>query len=605
MTLDTVTLEVIRNALPAVANEMAADLQRTSYNMMIYEVRDYCTALLNTKGELISQNVGGVSHFVADLGVLVVDGMRRYGESGFKQGDVVITNHQAVAGQHLNNVVIYAPYFYRGELLMFMMVRAHWIDVGGLSTGFGAGPQVADPWLEGLQLDQLKIYEEGRLDETLYRVIKDNIRFPESSLGDMKSQMAACRLAARRMDELFDRYGRDTMLAAIARIFDETEQKCRNVVAQLPDGVYEASASIDDDGVLRGVPVPIRVKVTVKAGAMTIDLSGCASERKAGINSRTLAGARVAYKALTGPLDPVNEGSFRALEAIVPEGNVMMARYPAPMSSWSVIVPTVVDTIVTALAKAMPDRVPAGHHALLGGAVVFFGVHPKTGRRFVVQSIEGGGWGGRPFEDGESGTVSVCQGDVRNGSIEGIELKCPVLVESRALRADSCGAGKFRGGLGIDMQVCNLVEGKWNFEHARREHCPPWGLWGGTAGEAGGYLLRRPGEKDFTVMTGAHVAVPIGSAAIVRTGGGGGWGDPLERDPTLVCGDVAEGLVSPAAAHKLYGVAVRSNMSLDEAATGRLRQRLRSTRGSRAKTDNKRSKRISQKAGGKTKARIR
>jgi N-methylhydantoinase B len=484
--LDTVTLEVIRNALPAVANEMAADLQRTSYNMMIYEVRDYCTALLNPKGELISQNVGGVSHFVADLGVLVVDGMKRYGAGGFKPGDVIITNHQAVAGQHLNNVVIYTPYFYRGELLMFMMVRAHWIDVGGTSTGFGAGPQVADPWLEGLQLDQLKIYEKGKLNETLYRVIKDNIRFPESSLGDMKSQMAACRLAARRMDELFERYGRETMLAAIAQIFDETEQKCRNVVARLPDGLYEASASIDDDGVLKDVPVPIHVKVSIKAGSMTIDLSGCASERKAGINSRTLAGARVAYKALTGPLDPVNEGSFRALDVIVPEGNVMMARYPAPMSSWSVIVPTVVDTIVTALGRAMPDKVPAGHHALLGGAVVFFGVHPQSKRRFVVQSIEGGGWGGRPAEDGESGTVSVCQGDVRNASIEGIELKCPVLIESRALRPDSCGAGRFRGGLGIDLRVRNLVEGKWNFEHARREHCPPWGIWGGTAGEAGG-----------------------------------------------------------------------------------------------------------------------
>ena len=195
MKLDAVTLEVIRNALPAVANEMAADLQRTSYNMMIYEVRDYCTALLDTKGELISQNVGGVSHFVADLGVLVVDGMKRYGADGFKPGDVIITNHQAVAGQHLNNVVIYMPYFYKGELLMFCMVRAHWIDVGGSSTGFGAGATVADPWLEGLQLDQLKIYEEGKLNETLYRVIKDNIRFPESSLGDMKSQMAACRLA--------------------------------------------------------------------------------------------------------------------------------------------------------------------------------------------------------------------------------------------------------------------------------------------------------------------------------------------------------------------------------------------------------------------------
>src|SRR2546423_2685199 len=259
--LDPVTLEVVRNALPAIANEMAADLQRTSYNMMIYEVRDFCTALIDTKGQLISQNVGGVSHSVADLGVLIIDGMKRYGAEGFHDGDVIITNHQAVAGQHLNNVVIYTPYFYQGELLMFLMVRAHWIDVGGSSTGFGAGASVVDPWFEGLQLDQLKIYEKGKLNETLYRVLKDNIRFPESSLGDMKSQMAACRLAARRMDELFDKYGRETILKAIARIFDETEQKCRNVVAQLADGIYEAASALDDDGVLKGEPVPIRVKV--------------------------------------------------------------------------------------------------------------------------------------------------------------------------------------------------------------------------------------------------------------------------------------------------------------------------------------------------------
>src|SRR6516164_1110509 len=423
--------------------------------------------------------------------------MKRYGEDGFKPDDVVITNHQAVAGQHLNNVVIYTPYFYRGELLMFMMVRAHWIDVGGTSTGFGAGPQVADPWLEGLQLDQLKIYEKGKLNETLYRVIKDNIRFPESSLGDMKSQMAACRLAARRMDELFERYGRETMLAAIAQIFDETEQKCRNVVSRLADGVYEASASIDDDGVIAGEEVPIHAKVTVKSGEMIIDLSRCSAERKAAINSRTYAGARVAYKALTGPFDPVNEGSFRALKVVIPEGNIMMARFPAPMAGWSGIVPVVVDTIVRALAVAMPERVPAGYHGLLGGAVVFFGMNPKTGRRFVVQSIEGGGWGGRPFEDGASGTVSVCQGDVRNGSIEGIELKCPVVVESRALRMDSCGAGKFRGGLGIDMQVRNLVEGRWNFEQPRRSKCPPWGVRSGEPGEPGGYLLRLPIEREF------------------------------------------------------------------------------------------------------------
>src|SRR6202453_3577349 len=182
--LDAVTLEVIRNALPAIANEMSADLQRTSYNMMIYEVRDFCTSLVNTKGELISQNVGGVSHFVADLGVIITDAMERFGKDGFAPGDVFITNHQAVAGQHLNNIVIYMPYFFEGELLMFSMVRAHWIDVGGMSTGFGAGPEVGAPWLGGLQLDQLKIYEGGTVNDTLYRVIKDNIRFPESSLGD-------------------------------------------------------------------------------------------------------------------------------------------------------------------------------------------------------------------------------------------------------------------------------------------------------------------------------------------------------------------------------------------------------------------------------------
>jgi len=574
--LDPVTLEVVRNALPAIANEMAADLQRTSYNMMIYEVRDFCTALVNARGELISQNVGGVSHFVADLGVLITDAVKRYGKKGFKPGDVLITNHPAVAGQHLNNVVIYVPYFLKGELLAFSMVRAHWIDVGGTSTGFGAGPEVPDPWQEGLQLDQLKIYDGGRLDQTLHRVIRDNIRFPESSLGDMNSQIAACRLGIRRLDELFRKYGRDTILKAIARIFDETETKCRNVVAQLADGVYQAESFFDDDGVTPNDRVRIHAKVTVKASAMTIDLSGCSAERKAAVNSRTLAGARVAYKAITGPLDPVNEGSFRALDVIIPEGNIMMARYPAPMAGWSIFVPTVVETILSSLAPAIPERIPAAHHALLGGSVVFFGVHPKSRRRFVVQSIEGGGWGGRPLEDGESATVSVCQGDVRNGSIEGIELKCPVLVKARALRRDSAGPGKFRGGLGIDMQVRNFVEGKWNFERANRRGCPAWGLWGGKPGESGGYYLRSPGESEYRMMHGSHKPVSADSDVIVRTGGGGGWGDPLERDPEAVRSDVLEELVSKEAARDDYGVVLREDLSVDPAATLELRQSLKS-----------------------------
>lgn len=572
--LDPVTLEVIRNALPAISNEMAVDLQRTSYNMIIYEIRDFCTGLVNPRGELVSQNVGGVSHFVADLGIMIADGMRRYGSRGFKPGDVVISNHQAVAGQHLNNVVIYMPYFFEGELLMFAIVRAHWIDVGGTSTGFGAGSTVADPWLEGLQLDQLKIYEEGRLNEPLYRVIKDNIRFPESSLGDMKSQMAACRLALRRLDELFGRYGRRTVLAAISRIFEETEAKCRNVVSRFPDGVYEAESFLDDDGVQKGDAVRLHARVTIDSGGMSIDLSGCSPERRSAINSRTLAAARIAYKALTAPTEAVNEGSFRALTVVIPEGSIMMARYPMPMASWSMILPLVVDTIVAAMAQAIPEKVPAAHFGLMANNGVFFGVNPSTRRRFVVSASGGGGWGGRPFEDGESASVTVCQGDVRNASIEEMEMKSPVLIHTRGLRRDSGGAGKFRGGLGSTMRIRNLVEGRWNLERPRRQHCPPWGLRGGFVGEPGVKLMKRKNDAEFQDVDASRHWVPADTEVVIHAGSGGGWGDPLERDAARVQWDVIEDLVSIEAARMQYGVVLKDDFSIDERATVALRERL-------------------------------
>ena len=572
--LDPVTLEVIRNALPAISNEMSADLQRTSYNMMIYEVRDYCTALVNPAGELVSQNVGGVSHFIADLGVLIEDAVKRYGKEGFSPGDVLITNHQAVAGQHLNNVAIHVPFFYEGELLMFAICRAHWIDVGGSSTGFGSGP-VADPWLEGLQFDQLKIYEAGKRNEMLFRMISDNIRFPESSLGDLKSQIASCHLALRRLEELFRKYGRDTVVAAISRIFDETEQRCRNIVAGFKDGVYEARSSIDTDGITPDKPYDFHVKVVIDEGNMTIDLSDCPRERQIGWNARTRAAPRIAYKALTLPREPVNEGSFRALNDIIPEGSMMMARYPISMSGWSTYIPTVVDTIVAAVAPAMPERCPAAHHANLGGAV-FFGMNPKTKRRYMLQTIEGAGWGGRPHEDGESGLVSVCQGDVRNASIEATELKCPLVIEARRLRRDSGGPGKHRGGLGIELQVRNLMEGRWAARQPQRKACPSWGLWEGEPGEGGTYLLTLPGEKEFKQVDALVRVVPPQSVVVVRHGGGGGWGNPLERDPEEVRCDVVEDLVSVEAARERYGVEFQGNGVVDAGATLALRKALRS-----------------------------
>ncbi len=583
MKIDPVTLEIIRNALPAIANEMSYDLQRTSYNMMIYEVRDYCCALLDLQGNLLSQNVGGVSHFVSDLGVIIKDGMEKFGAENFHPGDVIVTNHQAVGGQHLNNVVIYMPFFFEGELIGFPTVRAHWVDIGGLSTGFGASVNVFDPWMEGLQLDQLKIYEAGGPMEVLLKVIADNIRYPESSMGDLRAQMAACQLALRRLEELFNKYSRDVVLDAVKRVFADTEAKCRKVVEKIPDGEYMAESFIDDDGFERDVPLLIKAQVIVSGSDMTIDLSGCASQRKGSVNSRTLAGPMVAYKALTMPVDPVNEGSFGALKVIIPEGNFMMAKFPAPMSGWSLPIPTVVDTILKALAPAIPDRIPGGHLGVLGGTIVFFGYDPEKGKNFVVQSIEGGGWGGRPYEDGESASVSICQGDVRNSPIENIELKCPVIAEERKLRQDSGGPGKFRGGLGLDTRVRNLVEGRWNLLQTRRRRLPPWGLWEGRPGAISDALLRLPGQSEWQSVDVSLHPVPKDSGAIIRTAGGGGWGDALERDAARVRLDVAEGFVSMEAARDDYGVVLRPGShanihELDAEATRKLREEMRKKR---------------------------
>jgi N-methylhydantoinase B len=277
----------------------------------------------------------------------------------------------------------------------------------------------------------------------------------------------------------------------------------------------------------------------------------------------------VAYKALTTPEEPVNAGAFRALKVIIPEGNLMMAKYPAPMAEWSTPLPTVVDTVARALAPAMPDRVPAAHLGFLGGAVVFTGVDPATGQRFVVQTLEGGGWGGRPHEDGPSASLSVCQGDVRNAPIETIELRCPVVIEERKLRPDSAGPGKHRGGFGVEIVVRNLVGGRWNLSQPRRRGCPPWGLWGGRNGEPPNYLLKRPADEDFEPVDVVLHEVPAGSRAALRTSGGGGWGEPFERDPEAVLHDVREGLVSVPAAEREYGVVIVDDRVDAEATTRR------------------------------------
>jgi N-methylhydantoinase B len=246
------------------------------------------------------------------------------------------------------------------------------------------------------------------------------------------------------------------------------------------------------------------------------------------------------------------------------------------MANWSRVIPTLVDAVLLALAPVMPDRIPAEHLGVLGGIVVFFGVDPRTGERFVTQSIEGGGWGGRPWEDGESAAVSVCQGDVRNAPIEKMELKWPILVLSRELRRDSGGPGKFRGGLGMATQVRGLCEGSWTLADSGRRDFPPQGLFGGRPGVSSDHFLRLPEEEEFKKVNIVRHWVPENAEGIVATAGGGGWGNPLERDPERVRLDVVREYVSLQAARDEYGVVLdEDTLEVNEEETLRLRKKIR------------------------------
>jgi N-methylhydantoinase B len=551
--ISPITVEVVRNAINAYADEMGNALSRSAYNMMIYEVRDYCCGLIDPQGRMISQNKGGLPIFLADLGVVVEDGIARIGLDGFAPGDVVIMNHGQVCGQHLNNVAIYAPCFVDGEVMAFAATRAHWVDIGGMRVGFGSNA-TTEIFQEGLQFRSLKIYEGGKRNETLWQIIADNVRFPESALGDLRAQVASCQLGIRRYAELVGRYGRETVRSCIEAIWDNAEREARAFVEQLPDGVYTAESFLDNDGRALDQLLRIKVTVTVRGDRMIVDFSEMNPQVAGSLNSGYsggLACARIAFKNLTQPTAPVNEGCFRPLEVISPEGTILNARSPAALGQWSIPMPTVIDTILRALAPALPERIPAGHSGVMSG-YSFAGFREDDGRRFLLMNIVGGGWGGRPTEDGENGAVSVCQGDVRNAPIELQEIQYPFVVERFTLRDGSGGAGKFRGGLGTTiayrcLQACNV-----NI-NSERTNVPPWGLWGGEPGETMHAIIERTDGRIETILKGTAIPLHAGDRVTFHNAGGGGWGNPRERDARAVEHDLRRGYVSPEAARATYG----------------------------------------------------
>jgi N-methylhydantoinase B len=538
-----VTVEVVRNAVVAYADEMANVLAKSAYNMMIYEVRDYCCGLLDAEGRMISQNRGGLPIFLADLGPAVLDGVERYGLNGFEPGDVVIMNHGGVCGQHLNNVVIFAPCFHDGKVAGFAATRAHWVDIGGVRQGFGS-VATTEIFGEGLQFRSLKIYEAGKRNETLWQIIRDNIRFPEAALGDLRAQIAACNIGVKRYGELLSRYGRDSVEQSVAVVWDQAEAAARRVVETIPNGEYEAESFLDNDGRNLAERLRIKVKVVVSGSRMVVDFTEMQKQVTSPLNSGRsggIAAARVAFKALTSPALDVNEGCFRPLEVILPEGTMLSAKPPAALGLWSIALPTVIDTILRALAPAMPGMIPAAHKGDMGGCS-FFGFR-EDGSRFLLMNIFGGGWGGRPDEDGESASVSICQGDVRNTPIELQEIKYPMIIEQHALRPDSGGAGRYRGGLGVVLTYRCLVKCRANINLERLTD-PPWGLHGGLKGAINEAIITRANGEQRTVQKETEIALDPGDRVTFLTAGGGGYGDASERSADDIRRDLTEGLVT-------------------------------------------------------------
>jgi len=561
MNVHPVTLEVVRNALVAYSEDMATALCKSAYNMMIYEVRDYCCGLIDTDGRMISQNKGGLPIFLADLGAAVLDGIERFGLDGFAPGDAIIMNHAETCGQHLNNIVIYTPCFHDGELVAFAANRAHWVDVGGTRVGFGSYA-TNEIFQEGLQLRSIKIYEAGRRNEAVWQILHDNLRFPESSLGDLRAQIASCNLGERRLGEAFGRYGVDTVRDCIAEIWDQAEVEAREVIAGIPDGIYKAHSLLDNDGRTLDKPLDVKVTVTIDGEEMTVDYSEMNPQVPTPLNSGFsggLAAARVAFKCLTMPDAPVNEGCFRSLKLISPEGTMLNARSPAAIGLWSIMLPTVIDTILKALATAMPDRIPAAHKGDMGG-VSFYGYREGDGRRFLLMNIFGGGWGGRPAGDGESAAVSICQGDVRNVPIEVQETNFPFVVDEFALRPDSGGTGKYRGGFGTVITYRCLQKTSANI-NLERIVDPPWGILGGGNGDTNVAIIRRTDGSEQRATKETNILLETGDTVTFLTAGGGGYGHADDRDRAAIEADLREGLITPEAAAREYGYA-----SVNEAA---------------------------------------
>jgi N-methylhydantoinase B len=580
---DPITFEVVRNALDSIADQMAITLMRSAYSAIVRDSVDYSTAFCDRHGRMLAQGLTTPLH----LGSFP-DAMRHlietYGDR-MQPGDVFTLNDPyGSGGMHLPDIYAIQPVFFDGRVEGFAATLAHHTDVGGLTPGSNS-IHSTEIFQEGLRIPLLKLYDRGEPNDTLFQIIAQNVRVPVKVLGDLRAQVAACRIGEQSFLPLLAKYGPDGLHPYLEELLDYAERQMRAAIAAIPDGTYRFTDYIDGLGE-RPEPIAFQVALTVRGDEIEVDWSGSSPQVKAGINCPipfTRSATYVALRSAVAPDLPNSEGYMRPIRVRAPLGSIANPTPPAACGARGISGFRMIDTVLGALAQVLPDRVPAAGEG--GSSLLSIGGYHQ-GQPFLHVETILGSWGGRPHQDGAEG-VSNPGANQSNQPIEIIEADLPLRARQYALRPDSGGAGEFRGGLGLVREFELLAdEANLTMRSDRRAH-RPYGLLGGEPGGASWNLLN-PDDPDPTAPNNLRPApgaprilptLPMESVGLRRgdvfrhlLAGGGGYGDPLERDPARVREDVLDEKLSPAAAQRDYGVVLDpATGEIDHAATRELR----------------------------------
>lgn len=547
---DPVTVEVIRNAFNSIAAQMNNNLARSAYTPIIYEMKDCSVGLFDADARLLGQ-APGLPIFLGNLEAAIEVTTEHFGgPEVYRPGDVYAVNDSYLTGSHLNDISVFSPVFHDGVLVGFCATKAHWLDIGAKDPS--QAMDSTEIYQEGYRIAPTHLYRAGEPCTETIEFLTRNSRLPRSVWGDMHAQIAACRTGEQQLQALYDRFGAATVRDAVAEIFAQSERLDREAVGRLPDGVYAAEGELDSHGP-GGDPVPVKVTITVQGEEMVLDLDGSSPQTPGCMNcglAQTISGARLAFKFLFNPDHPVTGGTFRNLEIKAPERSVFDAREPAACQYYYPHIGLMIDLFIRALAPAMPEDVVAGQPADAMN-IMFTGPNPRTGERFVCGESTAVGWGARAGSDGTDALANYGAGDLKNFPVEVIESLYPLRIHRYALREGSGGDGEYRGGLGLVREYETLSDGVTVSLWFERTRTPGWGLFGGEAGAPASVEVETP-DGSQEVLKVNRLPVPAGSRVVVRTGGGGGYGDPKRRrdearERDLVDGYVTSTLAAPAA----------------------------------------------------------